>query len=843
MLQLKQITKTYTMAGNSQHALQGIDLAFRDCEFVSVLGPSGSGKTTLLNIVGGLDRYSDGDLLIDGRTTKRFRDRDWDSYRNHAIGFIFQSYHLITHQTALANVELAMTLSGISKGKRRKMAKEALTKVGLAEHMHKRPGQMSGGQQQRVAIARALVNDPKIILADEPTGALDSETSVQIMELLKEIARERLVIMVTHNPELAQTYSSRIIQLRDGRVVDDTDPFEAQSEQDSFQARRTGMGFITALALSWNNLLTKKGRTLLTAFAGSIGIIGIALILSLSTGVQSYIDHVQEETLVAYPLTIEEQNSANFFSVMNEMQEQSEAQKSGADNVITSNNMVKRIIATNTQKNDLTAFYQHIQDNQAEFEANSRGIHFLYALTPQIYKEATDSEAAIRVNPASLQERLGKDAPPILRMFGAAQGWLELAPGEEMREAQYTLVDGAWPGAYNEVVLIADENNRVSDYILYSLDIKPVEELKNLTEADKDAPAEEYSFDTLSQLHFRLLPQSAYYQKEGELWLDKRLDSAFLDEQLAEADEVKIVGIIRPKEGTTTGQSAGGIGYTQALTDHLAAQAAESDIVKEQLADPTVNVLTGRAFDAEQTEFVFEEQSTERQAALMAMTPEAQAAYIQQYNQNIKATYEDNLLAFGMIDMKAPAAISFYSSSFEEKEALKQLIADYNTKQEQAGEDTKVLRYTDQVALLMSSVTTIIRMITYVLIGFVAISLIVSSIMIGIITYISVLERTKEIGILRAMGASKWDIARIFMAETAIEGVASGALGIGITLLLNIPISSAVEKATEVANIASLSWQAALGLIVISIVLTVIAGILPSRVAAKKDPVEALRTE
>ncbi len=840
MLELRQVTKIYNTAGQELRALDDVSLNFRANEFVSILGQSGSGKTTMLNIIGGLDKYTSGDLLINGKSTKEFKDRDWDAYRNNTIGFVFQSYNLISHQTALSNVELAMTLSGVSKAERRKRALEVLDRVGLAEHVNKKPNQMSGGQMQRIAIARALVNNPDILLADEPTGALDSETSVQIMDLLQEIAKERLVIMVTHNPELAERYSNRTINVLDGHIVGDSNPYETQesvTEQVAF--KKTKMNFLTALSLSFNNLLTKKGRTFLTAFAGSIGIIGIALILSLSNGVQNYIDKVQEDTLVAYPLSLTKDNSNSISSFLTagpaSSTNNSDTGKIGVRSTL------KNMLTSEISDNDLASFKTYIEDNQSEFDAVTKDIQYSYGLVPQIYSSDT-SNGVTAINPSNFVSEIDTNNTTVKTMASNMQIWSELSSKKSMLDSQYQVVSGKLPESAQEVVLIVDENNNINDMVLYSLGIKDASELNNLSEDTKD-DTQTYNYDDLIGQTYKLVVNSDIYQKENGIWISKSDDTSYMTNLVNNGEDIKIVGIVKPKEGTSTGMSSGGIGYTQDLISDISDKVNASQIAQEQLADSNLNVFTGQAFTTDKTEFSSSNLSTEQQMALASMTPEQLADYVTQYNENANATYDDNLSKIGVIQIDDPSTISLYAQSFDGKEQLKTLIDDYNDKMKKDNEESKVISYTDEIALIMSSVTTMINMITYVLIGFVAISLVVSSIMIAIITYISVLERTKEIGILRAMGASKKDVRRIFTAETAIEGVISGVLGIIITIVLNIPINIIIENIAGVSGISALPIWAAVILIAISIFLTVLAGIIPSRLAAKKDPVEALRSE
>ena len=841
MLQLQHISKVYHTANQEFHALKDISIRFRENEFVSILGQSGSGKTTLLNIIGGLDQYTSGDLLIQGKSTKQFKDRDWDSYRNHTIGFVFQSYNLIGHQTALSNVEIAMTLSGVSKAERKKRAIEALERVGLKDHLYKKPSQMSGGQMQRIAIARALVNNPKVVLADEPTGALDSETSVQIMELLKDIAKERLVIMVTHNPELAKTYSTRIVQVLDGNILSDSNPYEPTEEktQGDIQFTKTKMNFLTALALSFNNLLTKKGRTFLTAFAGSIGIIGIALILALSNGVSDYVKKVQEDTLVSLPLTISEQNQSNLLATSPDLSDKPYKD----NNELGVNTVLTKLLKKQIGKNDLASFKKYLEENASQVEALTKDVRYQYNLQPYIYESDT-SNGPKSILPSTLADEVETSNQTMKGYLNNIDYWSELSSDTNMLESQYDVLEGRLPTDKSEIVLIADENNEISDLLLYSLRFKDPSELNDAKKLD-ELGSQTYQYSDFIGKTFKAVVNTNRFVKENNQWINKIDDKSYMKTQIENGLELKIVGVLRQKEGTrsSVNSPSGGVAYTSALIDYTSEQIQNSDIVKEQEANPTINVFTGKEFAKDPKPFNSADLTEEEKIQLGKMTPEQQAQYVQQYNDNLAATYEENLAKLGVIDKSKPAAIEFYTSSFQQKQELKDFINAYNTAKKDAGDDDKVLAYSDDIQTIMSSITTMVGVITTVLVGFVAISLIVSSIMIAIITYISVLERTKEIGILRAMGASKKDIRRIFTAETAIEGFISGVLGIAITLLATFPINAIVAQTTKVDGVAQLPWDAALILILISIVLTVLAGLIPSRIAAKKDPVESLRSE
>ena len=979
MLTLKDIHKDYPAGDMKVSALRGVSIAFRKSEFVSILGPSGCGKTTLLNIIGGLDQYTSGDLIIDGRSTKNFVDADWDAYRNHSIGFVFQSYNLIPHQTVLSNVELALTISGVSKAERRRRAKEALEKVGLGSEINKRPNQMSGGQMQRVAIARALVNNPEILLADEPTGALDSETSVQIMDLLGEIAKDRLVIMVTHNPELAETYSTRIIRIIDGKIIGDTNPYEEPVQEAPAQEktkkqkrlRNRSMSFATALALSLNNLRTKKGRTLLTSFAGSIGIIGIALILAISNGVTNYINRVQEDTLSSYPITIQKE-SVDFSSLItgimstnNENQTLShELDAVYANRVMYE--LLKSLSDVEVQTNNLKAFKQYIE-NTPGFKEFSSAIDYSYAVDFNIFTKDKNG-VIMKSDMASLMKEMFADSPMSsgsASMFASYDVWQEMLKGSDgeilsdLFYDQYDVIYGSWPQAYNEIVLIVDKNNEISDVVLYALGLKTTDEMKQDMENagnGEELPTESWSYEEICAMDFKMILSPDFYQKTA--------DGSYVDlgktqtgiEFLYNSDKVidlKVTGIIRPNEDAVASMMTGSIGYTTALTEYAIDRMAQSDIVKEQLADPSKDIISGLPFKTGDDEIADEEKvsmfkeymaslSVDKKAALYidikshispaqlemmvsgmlakyteeqlidlavkayaeqmgvedtsqieayiktmsreelmtaikdGMAEQVKAQYETSMRENLskqsnevlagllaaetftdeqyveffdlympathsESTYEDNLKTLGYVDIDSPTAINIYASTFENKDEIAALITEYNNSVEDENDE---INYTDYVALLMSSITLVINAISYVLIAFVSVSLVVSSIMIGIITYISVLERTKEIGILRAIGASKKDISRIFNAETAIVGFASGAIGIGITLLLIMIANPILHAVTGIGILnASLPVIGGVILVILSISLTLIAGLIPSRLAAKKDPVVALRTE
>ncbi len=982
MLKLCNITKIYNAGSTEVEALKGIDLAFRKSEFVSVLGQSGCGKTTLLNIIGGLDRFSNGDLIINGRSTKKFSDHDWDTYRNHSVGFVFQNYNLIPHQTVLANVELALTLSGVSRAERRRRAEEALCKVGLEDQKNKKPNQMTGGQMQRVAIARALVNDPEIILADEPTGALDSETSVQIMELLKEVAKDRLVIMVTHNPDLAEQYSTRIIRLLDGRVISDTDPYESETpikEESKKKSRRqlkrenrhTSMSFLTALSLSLNNLMTKKGRTTMVSFAGSIGIIGIALILSLSNGIQLYINSVQEHTLSSYPIALEAETMDMNSAITAMMEQESEALDHELDKVYSNPIMYKlmnSMSSTSIQKNDLVSFKKYLEENEETMKEYLTAVQYTYDVDFNVYIKndegitITDLEALFR----TLYGDNMMDAGASFMGNMDVTLWQQMLGGEngeyvnDLLKEQFDVIHGSWPDEYNEVVVIVDKNNEVSDLALYSLGIKSEEDMMAIF--DKMTSGEEindeyesWSYEDICSRVYKIIPDAQYYQKSTEsgIYSDITGSQAGLSYLYDNAVELKVSGIIRPNEDVSATMLQSGIGYTGALIDELIDRVNKTDAVTAQKGNANVDIFTGLPFKPadyseptgsekaaeakkyiaslktdEKAKLALEILSTPDESAINAQVEQAMAgmdraaieamilqSYIAEmnmdeekvkeyiagmndetlfaavreavskqmreeftaktkeqlsampsaalsatldaslptfseerlaaiYDNNLPAkysesTYEDNLTILGVTNTDTPAGINLFAASFENKDKISDMISEYN---ESVGEE-KEITYTDYVGLIMSSVTTIINVISYVLIAFVAISLVVSSIMIGIITYISVLERTREIGVLRAIGASKSDITHVFNAESMIIGFVSGALGIGVTLLLTIPINIIVRSLTGVNVYAALPPIAGVALVIICILLNAIAGLLPSLMAAKKDPVEALRSE
>ncbi len=981
MLTLRNITKDYTAGDSAVHALKGVSIDFRESEFVAVLGPSGCGKTTLLNIIGGLDQYTSGDLVINGRSTKDYGDKDWDTYRNHSIGFVFQSYNLIPHQSVLANVELALTISGISREERRERAIKVLERVGLGDQIYKKPNQMSGGQMQRVAIARALINDPDILLADEPTGALDSETSVQVMDLLKEVAQDRLVIMVTHNPELAERYATRTVRLLDGEITGDSDPYDGSKavQRSNEGKKRPSMSFLTALSLSLNNLMTKKGRTILTAFAGSIGIIGIALILSLSNGIQTYIDQVQEDTLSTYPLTIESE-AADLSSMIEAMTGAAGDGEEHERDAVYSNvilyDLMDNLMSMDTETNDLKSFKEFLDAGGGGIDEFTSAIQYEYDPNFNIYTKDSDGNIVESDVVTLLNELMasmyGGDFSSYFDTMGAFyssfESWQEMLPGENGELINQTLLDqydviyGSWPQDYDEVVLIVNQNNEVSDLVLYTLGLRTEEELTSSLEAymngeTVDAEVESWSYEELCGMTFKLVGWYDHYVYDSATgtYTDVSGTEAGLDYLYENSDvgiPLKISGIVRQNEDAVAGMMSGAIGYTSGLIDRVIEQAEGSDVISAQMADPDTDVILGLPFatgeeveptgdelraevdeyiagldTAGQAELYTEISSTPSddyldaavEQALSELTREdiegmmldgyaeemgvdadslrdyvaqmddetlmsyvedmARETIAQQYaeaaQQQLSAlsqqqlaaalainglsdwqyeyvyenlmparysesTYEQNLETLGYIDIASPDSINLYASTFADKDEIARIIDEYNA----SADEEQQISYTDYVALLMSSVSTIINAISYVLIAFVAISLVVSSIMIGIITYISVLERTKEIGILRAIGASKRDVANVFNAETLIEGLASGALGIAVTLLLIIPINAIVQHLTGIASLrAILPTSGAVALILISMLLTYIAGLIPSRFAARRNPVEALRTE
>ena len=865
MLKLKRITKTYVSGDEKVEALKGIDIEFRKSEFVSILGQSGCGKTTLLNIIGGLDRYTNGDLVINGKSTKKYKDRDWDAYRNHSVGFVFQNYNLIGHQSVLSNVELALTISGVGRKERRQRAKEALEAVGLKEQMYKKPNQLSGGQMQRVAIARAIVNDPEIILADEPTGALDTKTSVQVMEILKEISKDKLIIMVTHNPDLAEKYSSRIIKILDGQITDDSNPYKSSKDKvDEGKKKRTSMKFFTALRLSLNNLMTKKGRTILTSFAGSIGIIGIALILAISTGVQNYIDKVEEDTLSSYPITIEE-STVDISSLMQSMMgEADENQENNNEEKVYSTESMNDLLTTISSKkdnNNLEALKKYLEEENNEITNNSNSISYGYDLMINLYNANTEKDI-VRINPSTVMSAIGmgdfleaRDESTMATMFSSMMPsntdiCYELLDNQELLNSQYELLKGTWPTKYNEVVLMLNGDGKIDDYVLYSLGIEDQKELKKRWdkvengEKLEETEPKSFTYDELLNVSMKLLFNSDYYKKENGLWLNKEDDDDYIKQKIKDAEEIKVVGIIKPNDQSATATSStGGLGYTKLLKEYVIEKSNETEIVKEQKEDKEINVFSGLKFPKEDEEYSMNSLTTEQRMAMSRMSSEEIAKMMETFSANKDATYEKNLKKLGAVDVNVPSKIEIYPKDFDSKDRIAKAIEDYNQKQRDEGNEANVINYTDMIGTMMKSVSQIINTISYVLIAFVAISLIVSSIMIGIITYISVLERTKEIGILRSIGASKKDISRVFKAETLIVGLLSGLIGIGVTVLLTIPINKVIYILTEVKVTTMVPFKAGVILVVISMLLTIIAGLIPAKLASKKDPVIALRTE
>lgn len=1049
MLQLRNIRKAYTTGSFTQTALDDVSISFRDSEFVAILGPSGSGKTTLLNIIGGLDHYDTGDLVIDGISTKEYKDRDWDTFRNNRIGFVFQAYNLIPHQTILANVELALTLSGVSRAERRARALDALRKVGLSDHVDKKPSQLSGGQMQRVAIARALINDPEILLADEPTGALDSKTSVQIMDLLTEIANDRLVIMVTHNPELAERYATRIVNLADGVIRSDSDPFDPAPEDmraSKKQVHRTSMSFLTALSLSWNNLLTKKGRTLMTAFAGSIGIIGIAAILSLANGVNSYIANVEEETLSEYPLSIEDQGFDMTSLMTMGMSTGGQGGSSGspsdggsnggggtesssggdiANNTVGESKMVTGMFGS-IGSNDLASLKEYLDTGDSGIDQYVNSIEYGYNITPQLFSSDTE-DGARQVNPDKSFSSIGLGSATstngIMSSMMSTNIFYEMPSDPELYQDQYDVMAGTWPQNYNDVVIVLTPNGKVSDFMLYAMGLRDHGELDDMVRAfaneeEVSAPDDcmTLTYDQLMDVTFKLVAATDYYQYDSDyhVWKNKSDDADYMREVVNSSEDVHICGIVKPKAGSKIASLQTGFYYTSDMVNHIIDKAADSQIVKDQLADSATNVFTGNSFveeaDAEDSSFDMSSLFTidgnklqaafqidpdalsvdmssldlsgaasdlpaapemdpsefqvngkptinkEAAAALMAAVEKDYFAYygeqvqqgkpapsfneyfvteraqklvsdalpgiidtsemqaelaqkIQAYMQTTMSSYmnqvvsamqtqmqaamsqvmgqlsanmatamhvdesafadafqmnmdeqeltelmmslmssettsfDGNLNKLGYADYAKPASIDIYPKDFESKQGVIDILDGYNDKMKAEGEDDKAVSYTDIVGALMSSVTTIVNMISYVLVAFVAISLVVSSIMIGVITYISVLERKKEIGILRSIGASKGDIGRVFNAETVIVGLVAGLIGIGVTALGCIPANAIVYALFDVPNVAILPWQAAVILVAISVFLTFLSGLIPSSAASRKDPVEALRSE
>ena len=980
MLKLTNIVKSYLSGSAKVEALKDINIEFRKSEFVSILGPSGCGKTTLLNIIGGLDRYDSGDLSVNNRSTKDFDDKDWDSYRNHSIGFVFQSYNLIPHQTVLSNVELALTLSGVSKAERRKRAEEALAKVGLSDQLHKKPNQMSGGQMQRVAIARALVNDPEILLADEPTGALDSETSVQIMKILKEISKDTLIIMVTHNPEIAEEYSTRIVRLLDGRVTSDSNPFESEfildapdkKKKSRKKTEKTSMSFITALSLSLNNLMTKKARTFMTSFAGSIGIIGIALIMSISNGVNAYINRVQEDTLSSYPITIQAE-TVDMTNLITKLMGSNNKETRHELDAVYSNSIMYELINTvnnaEVEKNNLNKFKKYLENENNEINQYISAVQYSYGVDMSIYTKDSNGKI-VKSDVVELLNGIYAAESSVMsagyqQSFQQMNVWSEILTNKDgteinqLTKKQYDCIYGNWPTKYNEVVLIIDKNNEISDLCLYALGLKTSEELTAVLEATMkkeplDTSERKWSYKEICSKTFKLVLPSSCYQETDDGIKDLRESDAGMKYVYDNGIDIKISGIVRPNEDAISTSMDGAIGYTRSLTDYMITTAEKSPIVKKQMESKSFDIVTGLPFKVEDGgknaaaskaeafktyaenlspsersdlytemmslpddsyvtaqvdaqmanmtadylrqmlttayaqqmgansadvaeyiakmddetlaeyaretigEQVKARYATEKKAYYGAMTDSAlnqllthalgnftEEELVKFYDNNMPTnriiTYSDALLNLGYVDLDNPKQINIFASTYSDKDEIAECIAKYNEKQTN---DDDAIEYTDIMKMIMSSITTVINAISYVLIAFVAISLVVSSIMIGIITYISVLERTKEIGILRSIGASKKDISRVFNAETLIVGFTAGVIGIVSTVLLCIPITYIVRAATGIKILtAALPFVGGIILVLISMLLTFIAGLIPSGVAAKKDPVEALRTE
>ena len=901
MLQLKNISKIYKTPNYKQIALDNINICFRKNEFTSVLGPSGSGKTTLLNIIGGLDHYDTGELVINEVSTKSYKDKDWDSYRNHRIGFIFQNYNLIPHQSILSNVELALTLSGVSKKTRRKKAKAALNKVGLRQHIHKKPTQLSGGQMQRVAIARALVNDPDILLADEPTGALDSETSIGIMNLIKEIAESKLVIMVTHNPELADEYSTRIIKLKDGQIIDDSNPYDGREdtrndyEIELKKSKKTSMSLMTALSLSFNNLKTKKGRTILTSFAGSIGIIGIALILSLSNGVNNYINNIQKETMLSYPIEIN-QESLDLSSIMKDTRPTDKKTNHKKDAIYSDNTSINDnyLLSSYTSKNNLTEFKKYLdnKNNKINKYIGDNGIIYSYDTKFSVYTYDSNNKL-INTDGTTFNNTNNNPYIPEVVTNTVNNLFSELMPSNKDNNNisksitnEYNLIYGSWPKEYNELVLVIDQNNEIPIDTIYNLGLLPSKDYKEILK--KTSNNEEVKLDTkkisyedITNITLKLLIEPDFYIKNKNNLYEYIKDNEGKVEELVKnnSTNLKIVGILKQKKESKNETISTTIGYTKKLTDYIINKTNESNIIKDQENNKDKNIITGLKYKVSSDEEKASEAKTYlsnlsvsekaklsttilKQAyanspnitdRLIEMSESDLAQSLDLYLQNpdketlvsiydnyiSNGTYDDNMKSFGKVDINTPSTIRIYTDSFENKDLITEEITKYNNRVE----DKYKITYTDYVGLLMSSITTIINTISYVLIAFVSISLVVSSIMISIITYISVLERTKEIGILRAVGARKKDVSRVFNAETFIEGLIAGLLGIIITILLNIPINIIIKKLVDIDGISKLPLSGAITLIIISVLLTLIAGIIPSRIASKKDPVESLRSE
>lgn len=913
MLVLKDIVKDYVTGDTTVRAMKNISINFRENEFVAILGPSGCGKTTMLNIIGGLDRYTSGDLIINGKSTKTFTDGDWDTYRNHSIGFVFQSYNLITHQTVLANVELALTLSGVSKKERREKAIEALKKVGLEEHIYKRPTQMSGGQMQRVAIARALINNPDIILADEPTGALDSETSVQIMELLKEVAKDKLVIMVTHNPDLALQYATRVIRCLDGSVIDDSNPFlpteedykieKEKAEEEKKKGKKPSMSMTTAFTLSLRNLVTKRTRTILTAVAGSIGIIGIALVLALSNGINGYIDRIESDALLLFPMSVEKE-AVNTDSLLQTALGLNPLlgvnHEKDAVYVNTSFNTMINTFVAQSNSNNLQSFKKYIDENRAKFDELCNDVQFNYTTKLNIYR-VQDGENPIQVNPSTLLDSMNMQSMASLEGFVDINSyvnlWKQLVGDNETIGNYYDVIYGRLPKDYNEVVLIVDGNNEVTELMAYALGLKDQSQftanlMNALSGGEKleSGDAERITYDDIIGLRFKMLTNSDLMHKDEKtgLWSDMRNNAIYVDSQLKNAIDIKVVGIVRPGEDNVLSIGTGYIGYTGELMDYALKRTRESEVVKEQLANPKKDVITGLEFfdktvndfdlaDIDLNEIDFNKLNitpflsmakdmdlsqiditdmssmfnfgnmSDLQKKLMEgyLDDDQVLAFKQAYIDTInsKCSLEKTYETIGYSDESNPTSIALYPKDFETKEEVNNMVDFYNKTVSKDGHEELTINCTDYIGIAMNIATQAINIVTYTLVIFVAISLVVSSIMIGIITYVSVIERTKEIGILRSIGASKRDVSNVFNAETFIIGLSAGLIGIGVTILCEIPINLLLRTLTGAPISAILPFTDGLLLVCISVFLTFIAGLIPSSLAAKKDPVEALRTE
>ena len=802
MLEIKNVTKIYKMDGYEQKALDDVSINFRKNEFVSILGQSGSGKSTLLNIIGGLDHYTTGDLIINGVSTKNYKDADWDTYRNYKIGFIFQSYNLITHQTILENVELALTLTGVSSSTRKKMAKEALEKVGLGEFLKKKPTQLSGGQMQRVAIARALVNNPEIILADEPTGALDSETSVQVMDLLKEVAKEKLVIMVTHNPDLAKEYSTRIVSLKDGKIIDDTEPFDGNEEiEQGDEKKKKSMGILTALSLSKNNLITKRGRTILTAIAGSIGIIGIALILGLATGVRNYANNLQQDSFGSQAIKVEStivDTSKASLDLTNNNKPEHNGRLLAIDDVASNMTVSTKV---STKKNNLKKLKQYIEDNRSKVDSMTSNIQYNYNVDLNIFDKAKDGDI-IKVNPIDDSD---VNATGLSSLVSDSSKIIKNSFGQMLGNSNYELLSGKMPESYDELVLIVNQDEELDLSTMYSINIEDRDEITEiLAKASNGEKTEKknvvYDYNQIIGKKYELIGATSFYQKMGNTWISRENDTDFLNNLYNEGTELKVVGVVKIKDKNTP---SGFLGYTTDLTEYVINQSSNSEIVKEQLANKNTNIFTGVAFDG------------------------------------IDATYESNLKKIDAADISDPYSINMYPKDIQSKEDLKAFIDEYNN----SASDEDKITYVDEMKSLTDVIGGVVNVISVVLIALVSISLVVSSLMIGIITYVSVLERTKEIGILRAIGASKKDVKRVFRAETMIEGFASGILGVGVAYLISTTANAIVSNLAQIENIVQITPITAVILILVSMLLTVLAGAAPANMASKKDPVESLRSE